>query len=207
MRLIEPVDRLEVKRCFVISNKAKPGHFLTRRQFLMQLAQTKKEVLKFTERELDDRIDNPRRLYEYNKLKWYLASVSPKEIGVWRNAGGLPLIWTKKNLEETSKKVFRAIEEKDAMVSTKNRAGFAVKGILQEEDVIEKEKYLYPIVLPGGTVGREGLKKYGGDIDDGNMRSIALVGDGEDRLTVYIGLKNRDLFVYRVRSVFGMLHD
>ena len=55
--------------------------------------------------------------------------------------------------------------------------------------MIQKEKYLFPVVLPGGTMGRKGLKKMKGDIDDGCMRSIALAISGKKKIKMYIGKK------------------
>jgi hypothetical protein len=55
---------------------------------------------------------------------------------------------------------------------------------------IAREKYLLPIVLPGGTMGRKGLMKMKGDIDDGCMRAIALAVSGKKRLRVYLGTRN-----------------
>ena len=73
----------------------------------------------------------------------------------------------------------------------KMRAAKAVKGMLETNvGLIQSEKYLYPIVFKGGTGtnGRKGLKKkMRGDIDDGCMRSIALVINGAKTIKVYFG--------------------
>lgn len=74
----------------------------------------------------------------------------------------------------------------------KIRAAKAVKGILETNiDLIQDEKYLYPIVFKEGTGtnGRKGLKKkMKGDIDDGCMRSIALAINGAKKIKVYFGV-------------------
>jgi hypothetical protein len=203
VKLLKRVSRLEVKRCFVISDKAKPEQLLTKNQFLTNLDRVKKEVIAFSEGELDQFIaKDPVRLRAYDKLKWYLATVSPKEIGIWREAGGLPVEWTKGSLHDTSQKVFKAIMENDIRTSNHQRVGFAIHGILQEQDVIENEKYLYPIILPGDMAGRAGLERLSGEIDDGNMRSIAFAADGDVVLKVYVGLRNRELVINKIKKVF-----
>lgn len=191
MILIRPVSCLEVKRCFVISDKAKPERSLTKKEFLTRLIKVKKEVLAFAERELDSFIaKDPERLWIYNKVKWSLATVSTNEIAVWPRAGGLPLGWTNNDnsLKETSNKVFRAIKEDGRRVNVNERVRCAVRGIVREADVIKKEKYLYPIVLFGGRAKRKGSGSLNGVIDDGNMRGIAFTGNGGEDLTVYVGL-------------------
>ena len=63
------------------------------------------------------------------------------------------------------------------------------------------EKYLYPIVFSSGTTGgRKGLQKTAWEVDDGNMRAIALTMNKQDEITVYLGLRLWDLMLYKVRN-------
>lgn len=60
--------------------------------------------------------------------------------------------------------------------------------------LLQKEKYLLPIIFKGGTgtKGRKRLKRQmKGDIDDGCMRSIALAISGKKILYVYIGFPKK----------------
>ncbi|MDD3531394.1 MAG: hypothetical protein PHV99_02285 [Candidatus Pacebacteria bacterium] len=148
--------------------------------------------MKLKEKELDKLVSPewPKRLRVYTGSKWFLAHVSPKEVGVWTRAGGLPLRWTNKSLAETAGKVARGLERNST--SIKRRPKHAIPNILKIKDHLEqKERYLYPIVFKTdtGTMGRKRLKrKMAGDIDDGNMRSIALAMNGRNPITVYFGI-------------------
>lgn len=113
----------------------------------------------------------------------------PSEVGVWRRAGKLPLDWTNGSLEETAKHVENALtKNSERLVS---RAKHAVANILKiNVNIIQKEKYLLPIIFKGGTgtKGRRRLKvKMAGDIDDGCIRSIALTINGAKKIKAYIG--------------------
>ncbi len=201
MRVIKPVATLEVKRCFVIGDLAKPprGKTFTRAAFIKHLASTKKRVLKMDEPALDACIGKRSvRLLTYNSSAWHLAEFSPGELGVWRRAGRLPLPWTNRSLKETAEKVRYALGE-DAKLQL-GRARHAIPGILHLSiSEIKREKYLLPIVVKSGTGhrGRSRLKyQTKGDIDDGCMRSIALAVSGEKVLRVYFGVPKRKSAVH-----------
>lgn len=127
------------------------------------------------------------RLQQYASLSWHLGTVGVGEVGVWKGAGGLPRTWTRRSLAETARLVQKALEKKPLRLT--RRAKTAIPGILKSAiPLIEKEPYLFPIVLPGGTLGRRGLRyRMRGEIDDGCMRSIALAVSGRKRITAYIG--------------------
>jgi hypothetical protein len=197
MRFLRKANRLDVKRNFVITSyirkfgvagryETKPP---TRTTFLAVLKKAKHAVGKLSERKLDKIVGDQKkkRLHAYNNSDWYLGVVSIKEIGVWKGAGGLPVSWTRGSVFETSKKVKVALGNNDKII--RKRSKRAIPGIIKFQDVVKKEKYLFPIIFKAGsgTNGREGLPKMSGDVDDGSMRSIALTISGAKKIKAYIG--------------------
>ena len=196
MKLLRRVSRLDVKRCFVMTPfmrkfgiagryDTKPP---TRTKYLAALKKAKRAVMKLTEKQLDRHIEHPKRLRSYNKARWFTAVLTPRELGVWKKAGGLPLPWTRRSLAETAKRVAAGLRINDTKIQ--KRAKRAIPAIIQLQHIIKKEPYLFPIVFESGfgTNGRKGLPKMKADIDDGCMRSIALAIGGAKKLSVYIGL-------------------
>lgn len=208
------VDRIEVKRCFVISQLVRKQRFkksfigllsLSARKralgnisddhFKAKLKLAKEEVFAMPEKELDKLIkkEYKKRLVAINNCNWYMGEFTPKEAGVWRRAGGLPLEWTNDSLLETAECVKNAIEK--GSKKFKSRASKAIPNILKiNVNKIQEEKYLLPIIYKGGTGtrGRRRLKrkmKY--DIDDGCMRSIALTIYGAKSIKAYVGFPKK----------------
>lgn len=158
----------------------------------MQLAKAKRVIFELPELMLDMIIKGEwkKRLKAYSEMKWYLGVVKISEIGVWKKAGGLPLAWTRGSLQETAHFVEQILQKNPKKLSKRSRT--AIPGILKNSlSIIQKEKYLFPIILPGGTMGRKGLKKMKGDIDDGCMRAIALAVSGNKTVKAYIGKINK----------------
>ncbi len=197
MKLIRKVKPIEVKRCFVISDFVSHQKYLkqamqvtNRQQHLLQIARAKRVILELPEMMLDMIIkgEYQKRFKVYKNMEWYLGVVKINEIGVWKKAGGLPLAWTRSSLEKTAYFVKQVLQKNPKRISSRFRT--AIPGILKNSlSIIQKEKYLFPIVLPGGTMGRKGLKRMKGDIDDGCMRSIALAVSGKKTIKAYIGKK------------------
>jgi hypothetical protein len=133
------------------------------------------------------------RLDAFNKLHWYLGEVKIEEVGVWREAGGLPLYFTNKSLKDTAEKVKNALHQNSTLLS--KRAKRAIPNMLKTNySLLQDEKYLFPIVLEHGASPniRKGLKyKVKGDIDDGGMRAITLAISGRKTLKVFLGLKKK----------------
>jgi hypothetical protein len=197
MKLLRQVKPIEVKRCFVISDYVSHQKYSkqtikvsSKKEYLQQLAKAKKVILELSEIMLDMIIKGEwaKRYKVYKTMEWYLGEVKVNEIGVWKRAGGLPLAWTEGSLKETGIFVKEALANNSKKLTQRSKT--AIPGIIKNSiDIIQKEKYLFPIILPGGTMGRKGLKKMKGDIDDGCMRSIALAVNGKKTLKVYIGKK------------------
>jgi hypothetical protein len=205
MKIVKEVKTIEVKRTYVIADYVAHVHKgkklgnnrtflkdLDEKELVNKLASVKERILKLKEKELDKLItpEWTKRVKSYNSSQWYLAEVSPKEVGVWKRAGGLPLRWTNRSLAETAEKVARGLKRNSK--SIKRRPKHTIPNILKTSLHLEqKEKYLYPIVFKSdtGTKGRKRLKmKMKGDIDDGCMRSIALAISGRNPITVYFGV-------------------
>jgi len=196
MKILQKVKPIEVKRCFVVSDYLsqkyleKNAQIKDKSQLLKQLAKAKRAVLDLPEGMLDMIIKGEwkKRFKTYKKMQWHVGVVKTSEVGVWKRSGGLPLSWTRGSLEETACFVARALQKNSKRLT--KRSGTAIPGILKNSlPLIKKEKYLFPIILPGGTMGRNGLKKMKGDIDDGCMRSIALAISGKKEIKAYIGRK------------------
>lgn len=208
------IDVLEVKRCFVVAQlirKQKFGislfgifSFVSNRFFMKnvsladfenRLKMAKHKVFTMSENKLDKLIrkEYKKRLLAINSSDWYLMEMSPDEVGVWRGGGGLPREWTEGSLRETAQKVKQAIDTNAKDFS--GRAKYSIKNILKTNvKRLQEEKYLFPIMFQGstGTRGRKGLKKqmkY--DIDDGCMRSIALVISGTEKIKAYVGFPKK----------------
>ena len=181
MKLLRKVKTIEVKRCYVISDR-------TKRQ---KLAAAKKKVLTLSESQLDKillRKNHNKRRDVYNRMEWYAGTVKTSEVGVWKKAGGLPLAWTRGSLQETGEYVRNALRKNPIQLTERSRR--AIPGILKHSlKIIQTEKYLLPIILPSGTIKicRSGLRKMKGEIDDGCMRSVALAVSGKKQIKAYIG--------------------
>lgn len=202
MKLIKPVHRIDIKRSFLMTPFMRKfgvagKHAIklpSRAEYLAALKKAKRAVLRLNETRLDQLIGNgslTKRLRGYNKARWFLGKVSVNEVGVWKGAGGLPVAWTRGSLFQTAMKVKKALRQDSTAV--RERAKRAIPAILQFKNVMQKEKYLLPIVFEAGfgTNGRKGLLKMKGDIDDGCMRAIALTIGGAKRLPAYIGLPKK----------------
>ena len=202
------VERIEIKRSFVIAQsirdkddkESKYMRPLTNEEFIKKLENVKNTVLIYSEYKLDDFIfkDAPkykRRLKFYNSMNWFFGPVDTDEIGVWKGAGGLPVEWTQGSLQETGEIVKTALDN-DKNDDLIKRAKRAIPGIIEKLEIINTEKYLSPIIMPPATHGRglfgkpyNGFKYLKGDMEDGCMRSIANVINGNKTINAYIGFQ------------------
>ncbi len=198
MKILKPVRIIEVKRAYVISdfigtkkNRRKHLNFVPEKIFKQKLRLVKIKTIKLKESQLNKIIAGlwRKRLVAYNNSRWYLGEVKISEVGVWKKAGSLPLSWTNGSLSETAQKVKYALNHNPELL--KKRSRYGISNMLKTNiHLLQKEKYLLPIIFKGGTGtnGRKGLKKkLKGDIDDGSMRSIALAISGKKILKAYIG--------------------
>ena len=206
MKILKKVASIEVRRAFVIANhitdRKDAGNNRTylkavsEEEFRKRLLKTKKAILKLKAEKLDTLVSPkwPKRLKAYKASDWFLAEVSPKEVGVWRRAGNLPLEWTNRSLFETAQKVKIAFDKNSKLLRARPR--HSIPNVLKlKTHLNQKEKYLYPIVFKGGTgtLGRKRLRfQTKGDIDDGCMRSIALAISGRNPIKVYFGVPPRE---------------
>jgi hypothetical protein len=199
MNLITPVVSIEVKRAFVVANytrgHAKGKHVkLSHENFQKNFLRAKREVKKLNNAQLDRVIGKEfvKRRDAYNQVNWYIGTVKPTEVAVRRGAGGLPKPWTRGSLSQTGKRVALAMKKSSKLL--KKRVRVAIPGILANSvNAVQEEKYLFPIILPAGTIKtcRGNFKKFKGDVDDGCMRSIALAVSGKKIIKAYIGLKKK----------------
>lgn len=205
MRLIKKVNPIKVKQSYILSDvfnfkrenisdlsEYVPTLDIERDNFSEEYEKIKKNVLSLEEGVLDKIIRNEfsPRLDAYNQVEWYLGDANIDEIGVWRGTGGLPESWTKGSLKETVNMIINktdTFKKNTDVLSGSKRVMRAVPYILRFKDLIQNEEFFLPIILPGGMMGREGLKLMKGDINDGCMRSIAYVLSGDVTIKAYIG--------------------
>ncbi len=199
MKIIRKVRPIEVKRAYIT---AQTIHYprnrreryplkLDQREYLKRLVHAKRKLGQLTEDQLDEFIAKDWRPREraYSNTDWYLAVVSPREIGMWRRAGGLPIAWTCCSLAQSAQYVKRGLEISSKRIRAQSKE--AIPHFIKFSDIISKEMALYPIVFKSGTGtgGRRRCRgKVKGDIDDGNMRSIVLATLGYKKLKVYFGI-------------------
>ncbi|XLQ20435.1 MAG: hypothetical protein ACKUBY_01480 [Candidatus Moraniibacteriota bacterium] len=201
MKLFKKVSVIETKRCFVLSQRftskkmRKKGikEYNPDKDTLIQnLSKTKKKVLKLREKSLDKIIGDEykKRLKAYETLDWYLGEVNVSEVKVWNRTGGLYESWTQRvSLSQTAQKL-RVELKKDKSKIQKRRAFQVVPQIIPIKRILQKEKYLLPIVVPNGTYKKHngGIKTISWFLDDGCMRSLAYAVSGDEKIKVYIGI-------------------
>jgi len=205
MKLLKKVSNRETKRCFVLSQRftskkmRKKGikeHKPNKDIIIQNLSKTKKKVLKLKEISLDKIIGDEynKRLKVYDTLDWYLGEVNVSEVKVWKGTGGLYESWTQRvSLKETAQKL-KAELKKDKSKIKKRRAFQVIPQIIPIKKILQREKYLLPVVVPNGTYKKHsgGIKTIPWFLDDGCMRSLAYAVSGDKKLKVYIGIsKNR----------------
>lgn len=202
MELLKKVTSLEVKRCFVFSNRftsKKMRKDLLKKNIIKPEKETfskniktvKKEILGMEESALDLIISTeyPKRLKIYNNIQWHVGYVDLSEVGLWYGAGGAPETWTKGTLQDSANIISRELKKNNSKYS-RVRAMNVVPEIINFKAIVQKEKYLLPIILPGGInlSIRKRMNKTKGDIDDGCMRSLAFAASGDKKIKAYIGI-------------------
>ncbi len=201
MKLLKKVLSIETKRCFVLSQRftskkiRKKGikeHRPDKDTLIQNLSKTKKKILKLSEKSLDKIIggEDKKRLKVYEALDWYLGEVNVSEVKVWNKTGGLYESWTKRvSLSETAQKLGTELK-KDKSKIQKRRAFQIIPQIIPIKRMLQKEKYLLPIVVPNGTYKKQngGIKTISWFLDDGCMRSLAYTVSGDKKIKVYIGV-------------------
>ncbi len=196
MRLLQKVRPLEVKRSFVLSDFIRHHEYNTQAMAPLSPSQYKREVKRANRivREIPevllDRIIKgtfEKRLTAYKKLTWHIGIVRTDEVRVWRGAGGLPKKYTIGSVAHTGDVVRKVLAKNPRTLGARARS--AIPSILHTSlSIIQREKYLLPIVIPGGTLDKSGSPAFL-DIDDGCMRSIALAVSGKKTIKVYVGRK------------------
>ena len=192
---MKTVSSLTVLKAFVLADlinlsRGKKRYLgeITKEELEKKVIEAKKKLSSLSRAQLERKVRNPVRLKAYTKAKWTIRTLSVKELGTWRGAGGLPISWTEGTLDATAKKVSKGLRTNSKLIRARSKR--SLKSLLNGcIDVVEKEK-LYPIVFASGvgTQGRRKLHtKVKGDIDDGNMRALAMVLRDKKRITVYFG--------------------
>jgi len=118
-----------------------------------------------------------------------LGEVDISEVKVWKGTGDLYDSWTEScSIKETANKLKKEFSKEKSKIS-RRRAMKVVPEIIQVKKIIQKEKYLLPIVVPNGTYKKHsgGIKSVPWFLDDGCMRSLAYTVSGDKKIRVYIG--------------------
>jgi hypothetical protein len=184
------VDRIEVKRCFVASERVKK--LLEKSEVDLQtiLDEAKNEASKMSEPELESRITDPTRLETYNRHVWHSEKCSIDDLGVWYGAAGLPETWCVGSLRETVNCILKG-EKEIARISKyghDKRGVEEIPKIVKIADKIVNNPLQMPIAVLGGTPRRPSpCRRMKWDIDDGNLRAIAFAVKGYESFDVYVG--------------------
>jgi len=185
------VQRIEVKKCFVVSEEGKER--LRNKEgcaFQEELDKLVKEVQGRSEKELNQSITWPQRLDKYDELTWYFEECSIDDVGVWYPAGGLPETWCIGSVRETAQCICENPKEIARISKQGNdkRAINNLPAIVKVANTILTSRYLTPIVVPGGTWRpTPPCTRMKGDIDDGSMRAIAFAIKGYEKFKAYVG--------------------
>ena len=204
MKLLKKVSPIETKRCFVLSQRFtskkmrkkgikeyKPDKDI----IIKKLSKTKKKILKLKEKSLDKIIKDEynKRLKAYEELDWYLGEVNISEVKVWNGTGGLYESWTQRvSLNETAQKLKAELKKEKSKIR-RRRAFQIIPQIIPIKNILQNEKYLFPIVVPTGTYRDHsgGIKTIPWFLDDGCMRSLAYAVSGDKKIKVYIGIPKK----------------
>ena len=187
------VSREEVKRAFLLANAGKKifsdNLNPTEEEFYDSYRKIKQELESINAGEVDYRIGSRHmvRLVRYNSLEWFRGIKSFENMGSWHDMGGLDFKLTNGNILDTAKN-FGTFREK-----TKNR-------------IISISKYINlirenfpPVIIPGGlerelwynqtirSLDQKPHEIYEFDVDDGNLRCVALALSGFKETEVYFG--------------------
>ena len=199
MKVLKKVKSIEVKRSFAVADFIRHHQYgraamskISKASYRKLLAKAKATVVQIPEGLLDLMIKGTteKRINAYKKLSWHLAMVNTSEVRVWAGAGGLPKKWTRGSLKETGDYVRSALKKNPRGLG--HRAQSAIPEIIKTSlPILQKEKYLLPVVVPFGTLDKKGKTRFKGDIDDGCMRSIALAVSGRKHIKVYFGMSKK----------------
>jgi hypothetical protein len=186
----QKVDRIEVKRCFVASEKVKELLEKSEVDLQTMLSEAQNEVLKMSESELERKITWSPRLKTYNEHIWFLEKCSIDDLGVWYEAAGLPGTWCIGSLRETVGCVLNGKKEiaRISKYSKDKRGVEKIPKIVKIADKIVSNPLQIPIAVIGGTFRRPSpCHKMKWDIDDGNLRAIAFAIKRYESFDVYVG--------------------
>lgn len=205
MKLLEKVAVIEIKRCFVLSQRftskkmRKKGikeHKPDKDTIIHNLSKTKRMIMIQKENSLDKIIKNEyeKRLKIYDQLDWYFGEVDISEVKVWNGTGGLYESWTQRNSLKNTAQKLKAELEKSKSVIQRKRAFQVIPQIIPIKKILQKEKYLLPIVVPNGTYKKQsgGIRTIPWFLDDGCMRSLAYAVSGDKKIRAYIGIPKRN---------------
>jgi hypothetical protein len=179
------VERIEVKRCFVVGEEAKVAlKGMDAAAFQKGLAQIEQRVASMTEEQLNGMVHWAPRLAKYNELVWHFEECSIDDVGVWPAAGELPLDWCLGSVRETERSIRQGLSR---IARCKGRALDNIPSIVRVLDIIRSSRYLAPIIVPGGTWRKYPCHQMKGDIDDGCMRAVAFAIKGYEKFNAYVG--------------------
>ena len=188
--MAEEVLNTEVKRCFVVSNRAKGLAGFDRQHFLSCFQEIEQKVSHLNDVELDLEIDwQPRcNMLNSKSLQWTFGKCSIDEIGVWVNregSGGLPREWCVGSVRDTAQAIKKNLKRKFS-----GRVFYAIQGIINIAEIIVGQRMLSIIAVASGLcyVRRHPpCKNVKYDIDDGCMRAIALALSDQEYINAFVG--------------------
>ena len=148
------VERIEVKRCFVASEKGKRLRSKGTDVFESGFREIERQVSSMSESSLNNEVspDWPRRLQDYDRLVWYFEECSVDDLGIWPEAGGLPRAWCIESLRDTALCIMKYPKEITRLkVSGRDkRAVENIPRIVEVATILSKFALLAPIAVPAG---------------------------------------------------------
>jgi len=189
----KPVETEIVKKNLILSILCKK--FMNNRFSLEYSYRLSEEDLRSsTEKDLDKRIGNQKRINRYNELNWYHGIVRMEDLGPWPKMQGLDEILTKEDMIKTAQLV-------------RNIDNLEIRQLIERLNSIRKKAEfikarLKPVLVPGGSIREDKrvlrnekvnnprqIKRCPYDIEDGNTRCLAYSLEGLKKVEAYIGIK------------------
>jgi len=179
------VSILEVKRCFVLSDKVKGCAGRDQSRFRHCVDEQKVLVGQMSEQQLDHDLPavGPRsRVDDYNQRSWIHDTVSVDATQIFAGAGELPVHLTLGTVRQVAAKIARNLANIPPC-----RGKSAIPGIISMAPVITSERLLSVIALPTNDPYPPQNPSIRWHLDDGSMRAIGLAMARNDTLSAYIG--------------------
>jgi hypothetical protein len=191
---LTPVARIEVKRCFVVGERAKEPASQNPSKIVDELPSIVSQVEEMNEPALDAYISrkDPMRLQNYNSHTWELKDLQVDSVGVWcgvdSGAKGMPVEWCLGPINMTAKFV-KTAKNRGQLSMEAPDVDTAIIGMLKIMKFMVDQPSLRPIALPSDKVRfHPACTRLDCGFNDGNMRALSLTIAGRSTIAAYVGV-------------------